>query len=127
MFFISVYMLLFLFFFFIRSDSYFDYCWRCFCSECSVEARTKYSTFVILCITLLHVSFASLRFFVSKCHRLRECIIVETVKSLTGRDTIYIYGFRFAMLPYTWILMQNTRIHLPWQKTHRDIYALSKS
>lgn len=28
-----------------------------------------------------------------ECHRLRECIIVETVKSLTERDTIYIYGF----------------------------------
>lgn len=53
------------------------------------------------------------------CHRLRECIIVETVKSLTGRDTIYIYGIRFAMLLHTLdVDAKHTLIHSNERYSH---------
>lgn len=97
------YISFFLSFLFIRSDSYFVGCLALLCSV-SEKAQCCCSS------SLFSLSFFSLRFM--KIFRLRvasdcaECIIVETVKSLTGRDTIYIYGFRFTMLHL--ILMQNT-------------------
>lgn len=65
-------------------------------------------------------------FSVESCLRLRaECIIVETVKSLTGRDTIYIYGFRFTMLHL--ILMQNTstRTHTHPMRERVSVWAMN--
>lgn len=123
---------------FIRSDSYFDYIVcvgvafafapfpsQTQCSLCH-SLPNVYKVFVCVCVFVpisqcdtrlqctLHIFGTSSR----KCHRLRECIIVETVKSLTGRDTIYIYGvFVFAMLHL--ILMHTHRGR--WECGRREI------
>lgn len=104
----------------LRSDSYFDYIMLALfslrfsvCKHHNASLSHRAVRAVYACVQWYLLTYTSILWKLSKCHRRlwqeskSECIIVETVKSLTGRDTIYIYGFLFCYAT-AWLWYKHT-------------------